>query len=415
MIIKMMHFLRRVRAQSVPASPGRGGPLTGVRVVALEHSVAGPLTSRILREFGAEVVKVEHDHGDFARHWDTNVAGDCAQFWWLNRGKKSAMLNLREPGDREVFDELLRKADVFVHNLAPPSATRLGLNRASLERAYPHLINCQISGYGASGRSVNRKAYDMLVQAESGVMSLTGTPEQPMRTGVSISDVSTGLYASLLILGALRERDRTLKGRYLDVAMIDATLEFLGPMLISYLNAGVVYPRLPDRHHAIAPYGAFECKDGRKLVIAIEQDMEWVRFCTAVLGVPGLANDLRFGRNLDRLENRVELDAILAELIAGIESDALIEGLERAGLAYARINDISSVAAHPAVEDRRIIDDFVTANGDRIRSHVGLVERTFSAHDRRQRSRPPLPGEDTDEVTRHTEASRDFHDVIPMP
>jgi itaconate CoA-transferase len=377
---------------------GNTGPLAGLRVVAIEHSVAGPLASRILGELGAEVVKVERpESGDFSRHWDQNVHGEGAQFWWLNRFKRSAAIDLKSADGQQALTTLLAQADVLLHNLTPPSAKRLGLDEQNVRTRFPQLINCQISGYGADGPATERKAYDMLVQAEAGVMSHTGTEDQAMRVGVSISDVTTGIYSALLILAALVERRQTGIGRHLDVAMFDVTLEFLGPMLVSYLNAGTTYPRIPDHHHAIAPYGAFACQDGDSVLIAVEQDSEWRRLCLDVLDDQELAGDPRYRTNTLRLDHREDLKTILSDRFAKRTSDRVIEALRDAGLAYAKVNDVSFVADHDVVAHRRIIQDSVTHDGHQVRRLAGIAERLFGV-DRPDRDRPPTLGEDTESV-----------------
>ncbi len=397
MICNMMHYF----------SP-ETLPLHGIRVIAIEHSVAGPLSTRMLGELGAEVIKIERPGaGDFARHWDHNVAGESAQFWWLNSHKKSVALDLKSESGRATLDTLLSGADVVIHNLAPASATRLGLCSDTLASKYPRLINCQISGFGASGPAADRKAYDMLIQAEAGLMSITGTPEQPMRVGVSISDVSTGLYAALLVLGALHERERTGKGRYLDVAMLDVSIEFFGPMLLSYANAGVVYPRIPDRHHAIAPYGVFECSDGRRILIAIEQDAEWQRFCLEVIKDPALAAHGSYSSNVDRVRHNDELAAHLAEHFKRSSSAEILAALDAANLAYAKINDVHDVLNHPVVVHRGIVETSATSDGRPVLRHVGIAERIFR-NERDHGTRPPRLGEHTKDVVAQLGADSDL-------
>jgi formyl-CoA transferase len=388
MICQKMHSFKAHRNEDTDAD---SGPLAGIKVLAVEHSVAGPLATRIFGELGADVIKIERpDSGDFARHWDGNVAGEGAQFWWLNRFKQSVELDMKSEQGAQTLLALLAEADVLLHNLAPPSATRLGLDGAMIEARFPRLVNCQISGYGADGPATDRKAYDMLVQAEAGVMSLTGTPEQPMRVGVSISDVSSGLYAALLVLAALLERDRTGLGRHLDVAM-------LGPMLTSYLNSGAIYPRIPDHHHAIAPYGVFTCADGDRVLIAVEQDGEWHRLCEEVFGDPELSADERYLSNHDRLERRVELRDLLAPKFAALPSKAVIAALSDAGLAYAEVNDIAGVAVHDVVAHRGLIVQGETVGGEAIKHLRGTPERLFS-RPAPARDRPPSLGEDTEAV-----------------
>jgi crotonobetainyl-CoA:carnitine CoA-transferase CaiB-like acyl-CoA transferase len=376
-----------------------GGPLQDLLVVGLEHSVAGPLCTRILSDLGARSIKVERaPGGDFARHWDGNVSGEGAQFWWLNRGKESVVLDLKSEGGRAAFDALLDRADVFVCNVSPGAADRLGLGGAQLRDRFPRLVSCQISGYGTTGEFRDRKAYDMLVQAEAGVMSLTGTEDRPSRAGVSISDVGTGIYAAALILAALIGRGHDGSGRHLDVAMYDATIEFAAPMLISYLNAGVLYPRMPDRHHAIAPYGVFLCADGSRLLLAIEHDAEWQRFAVAILGRPELGEDPRFATNTDRLANRDLVDALVADAIGGLSRAEAERAVADLGLAYASLNDMQQVSEHPVVDERAMLEHVEAYDGkDAARTLVGLGERLFSvASD--GRARPPALGEHTDSV-----------------
>lgn len=382
-------------ADGAPLAPG---PLAGTVVVGLEHSVAGPLCTRILADLGADVIKVERaGSGDFSRHWDGNVRGEGAQFWWLNRGKRSIALDLKDRADRALFDRILHSADVLVQNMSPAAADRLGLHEPDFEERHPRLVVCDISGYGNATPLRERKAYDMLVQAESGVMSLTGTPEQPMRSGISVCDVSTGIYAATLVLAALAERSATGRGRRLDVAMFDATLEFLGPMLLSYLNSGIVYPRLPDRHHAIAPYGVFRCSDGTAILLAVEQDAEWRLFVSAVLARPDLADDPRFVTNLARMEFRDDVDGLVGEFFAGITGAEAIERLEHLNLAYGVLNDVGVVGTHPVLDARGIAEQVETAEGETAFALTGLARRLFGV-DSAVRARPPLLDEDGDAI-----------------
>jgi crotonobetainyl-CoA:carnitine CoA-transferase CaiB-like acyl-CoA transferase len=374
------------------------GPLAGLLVVGLEHSVAGPLCTRILGDLGAEVVKVERPPGgDFARHWDTNVHGDCSQFWWLNRRKKSVALDLKTAAGRAAFDALLGRADVLVSNQSPRAMDGLGLTREVLAAEHPTLVACSISGYGEHGAFRERKAYDMLVQAESGVMSLTGSEDQPARVGVSISDVSTGIYAAALVLGAVVGRLRHERGAYLDVAMFDATVEFAGPMLISYLNAGIVYPRSADRHHAIAPYGVFRCAGGDRVLVAVHNDAEWRRVADRLLGRPELADDPRYATSVARLEHRDEVDALTAAALGALSTAEATALLDEIRVAYGSFNDMGGVAEHPAATDRSLVDEVATADGAVARTLVGMGERLFSTS-AGDRLRPPLLGEDTEAV-----------------
>ena len=365
-------------------------PLAGIVVIALEHSVAGPLCSRILGDLGATVVKVERPGtGDFARHWDDHVDGESAQFWWLNRSKRSAVLDLKEPDQRARLDELLGSADVFVHNLSPRAAAGLGLTGASFDERHPRLVVCQISGYGHEGAFRDRKAYDMLVQGEAGFMSLTGTPDQPARVGLSLCDVSTGIYAALLVLAALRERDLHGTARHLDVAMLDVACEFAAPMLLSYLNAGVVYPRLADHHHALAPYGAFRCGDGTDILIAVHQDTEWQRLCATLLGDPALGNDPRFATTLDRVAHREVVAGIVGDALGALDYAAAVDVLEDAGIAHARVNGMAELAAHDVIQRRRITQQVSRDAGRSVSAFVGIAERLFDPDGDRD-SRPPM-------------------------
>ena len=380
-------------------------PLSGLLVVGLEHSVAGPLCTRILGDLGADVIKVERPPaGDFARHWDANVHGDCSQFWWLNRGKKSVALDLKTAGGREAFDALLARADVLVSNQSPRAMDGLGLTRERLAGTHPGLVTCSISGYGERGAFRERKAYDMLVQAESGIMSLTGSEDQPTRAGVSIADVSTGIYAAALVLGAVVGRLRQERGAYLDVAMFDATIEFAGPMLISYLNAGIVYPRLPDRHHAIAPYGVFRCAGGDRLLVAVHNDAEWRRVADRLLGRAELADDPRYATSVARLEHRHEVDDLTADALGVLSKPEATRLLDEIRVAYGSVNDMGGVESHPATAERSLIDEVETATGAIARTLVGMGERLFPASDR-GRVRPPLLGEDTGSVLASLEVS----------
>ena len=375
-------------------------PLQDVRVVAVEHSVAGPLSTRILAELGADVVKVERQvsGGDFARHWDTNAAGESAQFWWLNRRKRSIAIDLQDPEQRRTLTTLLDGADVLVYNMSPAAAQRAGLDRDALAAAHPRLIACQISGYGAGSQAAgHRKAYDMLIQAEAGVMSLTGTPEEACRVGVSICDVSSGIYACLLILAALRRRDQSGEGAHLDVAMFDVALEFLGPMLTSNLNAGVEYGRSSDRHHAIAPYGVFTCGDGGRILLAIEQDAEWQAFCEAVLGEPQLAADPRFLTNSTRIANREAVDAIVDAHLRGTSREEFVAVCDEHGFAYGLLNDVAEVAEHPVVAEREIVATAENGAGTEVRGLVGIAERSLGGG-LSGRVRPPRLDEDGEEI-----------------
>ena len=374
------------------AAPPVEGPLAGVRVVALEQSVAGPLCSRILADLGADVVKWERAGvGDFARHWDDHVHGESGQFWWLNRGKSSVAVDLRDDDQKQSFFAALDDADVLVHNMSPAAAARLGLDESGLSGRFPRLVSCQISGYGADSPYADRKAYDMLVQAESGIMSLTGTPDTPTRVGVSMCDVSTGLYAAVLVVAAVHEQRATGRGRCVDLAMHDVAVEFLGPMLTSYVNEDVSYARVPQHHHGIAPYGVFRCADG-EVVVAVEQDAEWVHFCATVLRRPELAEAPEYATNLQRIARRDEVNALVDAALVDRPVDEVVALLGAEGFAFGRLNDVAAVAEHPVVAARGVLDLTRTADGTAVRALRGLAARVFGV--RPTRDRPPLLGED---------------------
>jgi itaconate CoA-transferase len=389
-------------------------PLHGLRVVGLEHSVAGPLCTRLFADLGADVIKIERPGmGDFARTWDEHAQGEGAQFWWLNRGKRSVALDLQNSDDRASFDELLATADALVINLTPGATERLGLSKAKLREHFPRLTVCRISGYGATTSLRDRKAYDMLVQAEAGYMSLTGTPEAPARVGVSLCDVSTGMYAALLVLAAVGAAKETGIGHDLDVAMLDVAAEFAGPMLVSYLNAGVLYERLGTQHHAIAPYGTFECSDGRVIVLAVQQDGEWASFCTHVLGEPELAHDERFARNSARVLNRTEIETRVRAKLGALDSASAGALLTRADIAYGFLNDMRDLASHPALQERGVFDTATSADGKTVQGLRGLGSRLFGVT--RSRQRPPLLGEDTDALREELREQRTLREVVLEP
>jgi formyl-CoA transferase len=322
------------------------GPLAGIRVVALEQSVAGPLASRLLADMGADVVKVEPSRGDFSRQWDSHVHGESSHFVWLNRRKRSIALNLREPSDREIFDRLVGQADVLVFNMAASAAERAGLTPELLGARFPRLVTCQITGYGTTGVTRHRKAYDMLLQAETGILGLTGDAVGPVRVGVSVCDIGTGLYAAMLIVAALFERKSSGAGRFIDLSMFEAMTEFAGANLTAFANGGVRYPRNRSRHHNIVPYGVFQCSDGF-MAIAIEHDAEWRDFCTSVLGRPDLAADPGLATNQQRVAARARIEALVEEAIAARTRGEWQALMDAAGIAYGTINEIDDVWNHP--------------------------------------------------------------------
>ena len=331
---------------------GQDLPLSGLTVVALEQAVTGPFCSRQFADLGARVIKIERpDGGDFARGYDDALRGVSAYFAWLNRGKESVVLDLKTDAGRDALLRLVGRADVFVHNLAPGAVERLGLGYDELAAAAPQLIWVGISGYGPDGPYRDKKAYDMLIQAEAGVVSLTGTPDAPAKVGISVADIAAGLYAYSSVLAALRNRDRTGRGDRIDISMLECLVEWMTPQLYVQLGTGSAPPRAGLRHNMIVPYGAYRCADG-SVMFAIQNDREWRRFCEQVFGRAELADEPRFARNPERLANRAELEALVEQVFGGLTVRAVIERLDRAEIANAVVNDVAAVAAHPQLAAR---------------------------------------------------------------
>jgi formyl-CoA transferase len=329
-------------------------PLTGTLVVSLDQAVAAPLTARRLADAGARVIKLERPEGDFARHYDTVVRGQCTHFVWLNRGKQSVVADLAKPDDRALFEALLARADVLLQNLKPGALARLGYAPEKLRRQHPRLVCCSISGYGDEGPYRDRKAYDLLIQAESGLASVTGGPEAPARVGVSVVDIATGMHAYEAILEALIARGRTGRGADIRVSMFDAMMEWMAiPML--YTEHGAPPRRMGLTHPTVAPYGVFETADGAPILISIQNDREWVVLCEAVLQRPELASDPRFATSPARTANRPETDAAVARHFASRPVEALSRELEAAEIAFARVNTVDDVLRHPHL--RRVAID----------------------------------------------------------
>jgi itaconate CoA-transferase len=327
-------------------------PLEGLRVVALEQAVAAPFCSRQLADMGAEVVKVERpDGGDSARAYDSAMNGTSAYFAWLNRGKKSVVLDLKAERDRGACRALIDRADVIVHNLAPGAMERLGFGYDQVNASNPRAIWCGISGYGPDGPMRDRKAYDMLVQAESGVVSVTGTDGSPAKVGISIADIASGMYAYASVLAALRMRDRTGAGERIDISMLECLTEWMTPALYVWMGAERVVSRAGIRHNMIVPYGAYSCADG-SVMLAIQTDREWRRFCSDVLDDAALADDDRFKTNNSRVANRDALERRIEQSFASVPRARLLELLEKADIPIASVNDVPAVASHPQLVAR---------------------------------------------------------------
>jgi crotonobetainyl-CoA:carnitine CoA-transferase CaiB-like acyl-CoA transferase len=321
--------------------------LDGLLVVSLEQAVAAPLCSSRLADAGARVIKVERAEGDFARGYDGAVHGESTYFVWLNRGKESVVLDLKAENDKALLHRLIARADVFIQNLIPGAAARAGFDPDQLRRDHPRLIACSISGYGDSGPYSARKAYDLLIQAESGLASVTGSPEAPGRVGVSLSDIVCGLNAHAAILEALYRRERTGEGAGISLSLFDATAETMAVPLLHHDYAGQAPRRLGLAHPSIAPYGVFETADGRPLLIAIQNEREWREFCLAVLQQPDLVADPRFVSNNQRVANRQALDATIAAACRRHAYAALVGLLQSAGIAFGAVNDVAGLSSHP--------------------------------------------------------------------
>lgn len=327
-------------------------PLEGITVVALEQAVAAPFATRQLADLGARVIKIERAAGDFARGYDETVNGMSSYFAWLNRGKESITLDVKEPDDRDLLSAMLARADVFVQNLAPGAADRLGLDEESLRPRNPRLITCSINGYGDEGPYRTKKAYDLLVQCETGLLSVTGTPESPVKAGISVADIAAGMYAYTGVLTALYERERTGRGTSFSVAMLDALGEWTSQPYFFSRYGGAPPPRSGAEHASIAPYGPHRAGDGAQVFIGVQNEREWAALCDRVLGRPELATDPRFCTNPRRVEHRSELTSLLESALAHLTAEQVSELLEQVGIANARMRTMAEFGEHPQLEAR---------------------------------------------------------------
>jgi crotonobetainyl-CoA:carnitine CoA-transferase CaiB-like acyl-CoA transferase len=328
-------------------------PLEGITVVALEQVIAGPFATRQLAELGARVIKIERPGaGDPARAYDATVKGQSSHFVWTNRSKESLALDLKAPQAAEVLEKLVARADVFVQNLAPGAVERLGLGAAQLRKRHPRLVWCGISGYGPSGPYARKKAYDLLVQCEAGLLSVTGSEDAPAKAGIPVADIAAGMYAFSSILAALLRRSRTGEGATLDITMLESLGEWMG--FPAYFTAyGGVAPRRSGAYHAtIVPYGPFPAGDGGTVFLSVQNEREFARFSEAVLGRPELATDPRFASAPKRLENRDALHAEIERVFAGLTTAEVIARLDAADIANARLNGIEEFWRHPQLDAR---------------------------------------------------------------
>ena len=328
-------------------------PLDGVTVVTLEHAIAAPFCTRQLADLGARVIKIERPGtGDFARGYDTRVRGLASHFVWANRSKESVTLDVKHTKAREILAKLIANADVLVQNLAPGAAARLGLSYEALAADHPRLIVCDVSGYGASGPYVDKKAYDLLIQSESGFLSITGTPHSPSKAGNSIADISAGMYAYSSILAALLQRGRTGRGTRIDVSLLETMVEWMSYPLYYAFEGAPPPPRTAASHATIYPYGPFRAGDGKLVMLGLQNEREWALFCDKVLQRPELAGDERFASNARRVAARAEVDAIVDETFSRLSAGEVVQRLELAGIANARINEMHEVWAHPQLAGR---------------------------------------------------------------
>jgi crotonobetainyl-CoA:carnitine CoA-transferase CaiB-like acyl-CoA transferase len=329
-------------------------PLDGITVISLEHAIAAPFCTRQLADLGARVIKIERPGaGDFARAYDTRVRGQSSHFVWTNRSKESLTLDLKNPDALAVLSSLLQSADVLVQNLAPGAAARMGLSFEALSPKHPKLIVCDISGYGEDGPYRDKKAYDLLIQSEAGMLSITGTPEDPSKTGNSIADIAAGMYAYTNILSALLLRGKTGQGSHIDVSMLEALAEWMGYPLYYAYDGATPPPRSAASHASIYPYGPFAAGDGGTVMLGLQNEREWKVFCEVVLGDAALANDPRFCTNALRNVNRAQLKQLILGVFAPMTTAEVEARLDQAQIANARMNDMAGVWAHPQLKARQ--------------------------------------------------------------
>jgi len=329
-------------------------PLDGITVVALEQAVAAPFATRQLADLGARVIKIERPQvGDFARDYDATVRGLSSHFVWLNRSKESLTLDVKHAKAQEILGRLIARADVFIQNLAPGAARRLGLSADTLLPTHPRLIICDISGYGDSGPYAAKKAYDLLVQSEAGVLSVTGTPETPSKVGISIADIATGVYAYSGILTALYQREKSGKGGRIEVTMLDSLAEWMGyPLYYTHFGGKAPARSGPD-HATIVPYGRYRTGDGNYVMLGLQNEREWAAFCGEILGQPQLARDARYDSNHKRNLRRAEIAGLVEQAFAGLTAAQVVSRLDSAGIANARVNTPEEVWEHPQLQDRQ--------------------------------------------------------------
>jgi crotonobetainyl-CoA:carnitine CoA-transferase CaiB-like acyl-CoA transferase len=383
-------------------------PLSGVRVVALEQVVAAPMCTRHLADLGADVIKLERPGGgDLSRHYDSVVQGQSAYFVWLNRGKRSVELDLKSELGKKTLARLLSTADVFIHNLAPGVVDRIGFSRTILEAGWPRLITCAISGYGADGPYSERKAFDLLLQGEAGVISVTGTEDQPAKAGISIADICAAMYALSSILVSLYDRERTGKGTFIEISMFECLTEWMMAPMYHQLYSGHAPAREGMRHNMISPYGPFRAGDGSLVNIAIHSDEPWTRFCEKILGQVDLARDPRFSSNERRVANRQELEPMIEERLSAMSSGQIETLLAEADIPFGHVNTLADLAEHPQLLARGRWLEVQSQSGP-----IKALAHPFNLRDMPQkRAGVPGPGEHTQQVLKELEAleARNLH------
>ncbi|GAV38976.1 CaiB/BaiF CoA transferase family protein [Streptomyces acidiscabies] len=370
-------------------------PLAGITVVSVEQAVAAPYATRQLADLGARVIKVERPGGgDFARRYDGTVHGESSYFVWLNRSKESVTLDLKTAAGRRILGQLAGRADVFVQNLAPGAAARMGFGADALRERYPSLIPCAITGYGSTGPWADRKAYDLLVQCQTGLVSLTGGPGEPARVGISVADIAAGMYAYSGILTALFARATSGVVRPVEVSLFEALAEWMGQPANYTRFGGSQPPRVGTQHATIAPYGAYRCADGKDVLFSIQNEREWASLCGRFLKDPALATDPRFATGTERVVHREELNAIVARRFAELDSAEVTRELDAAGIANAGVNDVAEFVAHPVLAQRDRWRDVTLPGGVAVPALIPPVDLAGVAP-----RMDPVPG-----VGEHTDA-----------
>lgn len=372
-------------------------PLTGILAVSIEQAVAAPYTTSRLAEAGARVIKIEKPpDGDFARSYDSVVHGESAHFVWLNQGKESAALDFNIPADMQILQSILNRADIFIQNLSPGAIQRAGLDVAELSKKNPRLITCSISGYGEDNDYADMRAYDNLVQGEVGIFAVTGNASGPAKVGVPICDISAGMHAYMAILEALLERQRTQRGRHISVSLFESVADWMSVPILFQEYSGQVAERTGLDHASIAPYGSYAAGDGKPVMISIQNDAEWVRFCTSVLQSPETIRHRLFSTNPDRVQNRQALNVVIREALGSMDRNQFIERLRQAKIAFGLIRNVEELLQHPALS----LSEIETPTGA-ARLPLRAAPRTSLT----QRKAVPALGEHTESIRREFAAS----------